>query len=407
MLLASPSVAQGPQPRRFEFPAWSRLLSGTLGDRQIELRLFREGNTLTGRYCFSPCNADAETELETETEAGDPADLLALTGNLNGSRNNTAVLDERPLNRADTSETGTWTITLSNNGITGQWRNLDGSQTLPIALTQPPAQQPFLFLLQIQTTQPLNAGCREDSSITAIRVYNPNGQLQQTLPAASQNICGYFAPELIDLNFDGWPDLRLGHTDPETTLTSYHYWLFNPATRRFADAPAALQDIVTPQFDAEQQRLWYSWVDAHDVSGITVYRWDGNSLIQTDNARSFVVPVRTEDGLLYCHIWQVYESGRIRDIGAPQDEQGRISFSPHALPPQSCTPDFPATLAQLEMRVWTLRDGQPATARTLPIAREPIDTPQGLRFCPNIAVFSNGALVREVVISDEACWAEY
>lgn len=89
--------------------------------------------------------------------------------------------------------------------------------------------------------------------------------------------------EVLDMNFDGYADIRLIESRPAGPDVPYLNWLYNPAIGLFVESPA-LNQITSPRFDAAAREVRSDWRDgaARYGTDIHVYR-DGQ-----------LVPVRRE-----------------------------------------------------------------------------------------------------------------
>lgn len=90
----------------------------------------------------------------------------------------------------------------------------------------------------------------------------------QTAPDIENN--GF---ELIDMNFDGYLDLRLiGETSAGPNV-SYANWLWSDGDMRFVRNPA-LDGIVSPEFDPETQEIMSRWRSSAAEGGVDIYTWE-------------------------------------------------------------------------------------------------------------------------------------
>lgn len=80
--------------------------------------------------------------------------------------------------------------------------------------------------------------------------------------------------ELLDLNFDGYLDLRVIRFTPAGPNMPYQNWLWSKAEGKFV-ANAALDKITSPQFDAEAQEITSHWRSSAAEQGSDVYTYDG------------------------------------------------------------------------------------------------------------------------------------
>ncbi|MFZ3035597.1 MAG: hypothetical protein WA138_16495 [Parvibaculum sp.] len=82
--------------------------------------------------------------------------------------------------------------------------------------------------------------------------------------------------EAIDLNFDGYLDLRVISFLPAGPNVPYENWLWSVARGRFVANPA-LDKITSPQFDADAQEITSHWRSSAAAYGTDVYAYDGNT----------------------------------------------------------------------------------------------------------------------------------
>ena len=79
--------------------------------------------------------------------------------------------------------------------------------------------------------------------------------------------------ELIDVNFDGYHDLRLIAEGTAGPNVLYRNWLWQPEDDRFA-ANAALDEIVSPDFDPDTQEIVSRWRSSAAEGGVDIYNWE-------------------------------------------------------------------------------------------------------------------------------------
>lgn len=78
------------------------------------------------------------------------------------------------------------------------------------------------------------------------------------------------ALELLDMNFDGFADIRLVESRPAGPNVPYLNWLYDPASGRFVES-RGLNAITSPQFDAKARELRSDWRDGASRFGTDVY----------------------------------------------------------------------------------------------------------------------------------------
>lgn len=79
--------------------------------------------------------------------------------------------------------------------------------------------------------------------------------------------------EVLDLNFDGYLDLRVIRFTPAGPNMPYQNWLWSKAEDKFIPSPA-LDQITSPQFDAESREIVSHWRSNAAESGSDVYSYD-------------------------------------------------------------------------------------------------------------------------------------
>lgn len=79
--------------------------------------------------------------------------------------------------------------------------------------------------------------------------------------------------ELIDVNFDGYHDLRLIAEGTAGPNVLYRNWLWQPEEERFA-ANEALDEIVSPDLDPDTQEIVSRWRSSAAEGGVDIYNWE-------------------------------------------------------------------------------------------------------------------------------------
>lgn len=126
---------------------------------------------------------------------------------------------------------------------------------------------------------------------------------------------GMPAVSVLDMNFDGYGDIRLVEFQPAGPNVPYLHWLFEPASGRFIESPA-LNAITAPQFDAAAREVRSDWRDGATRYGTDVYTFDetGPALVRKE-VREYTGPgrytarvLRPVDG-----VWKVVEQRGVRE----------------------------------------------------------------------------------------------
>lgn len=79
--------------------------------------------------------------------------------------------------------------------------------------------------------------------------------------------------ELIDVNFDGYHDLRLIAEGAAGPNVLYRNWLWSEDDGRFVPN-AALDEIVSPEFDPDTQEIVSHWRSSAAEGGVDIHAWE-------------------------------------------------------------------------------------------------------------------------------------
>lgn len=384
-LLSTQSFAQEPKQPRVEFAVWERVLSGTIGTKQISVALTRIAGSVSGSYCYAPCSEKTRQQLQ-------------LTGTIKANR---LKLTERDSGSARQVSTGRWTVNLDGDDASGNWTSADGRKTFAIHLRD---TQPVPFELRLVADAMPNE--TDDSGdaphVSAIRIYR-QGRLAQELPTDSQGPGTVFIPSLVDANFDGFPDLTISLSLPAGPNIPQQTWLFDPRTQRFVDAPETLQGITSPEFDKTSKTIVSQWRNGCCEHGVTTYRWRGNELQEAETATSVQLPVLAGEKILYCYTAPEYRDGRIEFPDRVEQVGDRLTLTFGDF--SGCdSAAMPASSP--EVAIWKRdAEGKLKVVRTESTAWKPVDTPGGRRYCPEIPYFASGRIGRKVLRDDpeETC----
>lgn len=93
------------------------------------------------------------------------------------------------------------------------------------------------------------------------------------LDTATPLTAGVAPLETVDMNFDGYQDIRLIESQPAGPNTPYLNWLFDPTSGRFVES-RALNEIPAPEFDAAKRQIRSSWRAGATRYGTDVYVYD-------------------------------------------------------------------------------------------------------------------------------------
>ncbi|WP_161790317.1 XAC2610-related protein [Inquilinus limosus] len=288
-----------------EFPAWLRGLQGSIGTHRITMSLWREGDKLSGSYCYGDCKAGG-ISLSGETEDGG------------------MLLEERALGGTG-PVTGRWRLHGGMGPLTGEWRSSDGSRRLPISLRSDTVHD-FPFDIRIRASDPPGTdACGVDARVTTILLRGPDGS-EQTLDTDSSGACRLFLPEILDANFDGWPDLRIDLSMPAGPNIPSQYWLYDPAGHRMVDAPQSLQDIASAEFLPAEKRIVSYWRNGAADHGVDIFAWKDGEVAQIDSGESYFTAVRRKGEISYCYVMPAYDKGRIGYAPVPVEAKGRLTL---------------------------------------------------------------------------------
>jgi hypothetical protein len=95
-------------------------------------------------------------------------------------------------------------------------------------------------------------------------------QVIEGLNTATPLSSGTEGLEVVDMNFDGYGDIRIVETQPAGPNVPYLNWLFDPTSETFVENPA-LNAITSPQFDAATREIRSNWRDGATRYGTDVY----------------------------------------------------------------------------------------------------------------------------------------
>lgn len=387
-LSVPPASAAQPPSSTLEFPVWSRTWSGTLGTKQVEVVLRRVADGLSGSYCYLPCTAQTRSQL-------------VLAGRMQGEG---AELTERDSGRGATT-TGTWHIESLKDGITGIWTSPDGKRTLPLVLHRTQARDdlearfPYEIRLLADALPEEGGDCSSTPFVSAIRLYK-DGAMFQSLETESRGTCGIFTPQLVDANFDGWPDLTIAQFLPAGPNIPHQSWLYDATTGRFVDAPAALQDISSAEFDPAHRIIYAYWRASCCEHGVSTYRWKGGDIEEVETQSGYLLPLLDGTQRRLCYITPSYGNGFIEFASrVEQTADGQLKL--RQIDPKACDIDDGAFLERTYIDIWKSGStGQkPTLLRTEEIAWKPVETPAGQRYCPEVPFFDNGR-IRRMVLSE-------
>ena len=358
-------LVMGKASAAVEFPVWQRHYSGTVAGKTVEVDLQNSNGDLQGSYCYAPCNAKKAR--------------LSLAGPLQADR---ITLQEKA---ADTV-TGNWDVTQADDTLKGQWSSPDGKRHYPVMLTRVKAKnEPDIDLVLVADALPEKTGdCGEPPTVTGIKLFQ-HGKLLQQLTTESHGTCQIYLPEWRDVNFDGNADLMIAQYLPAGPNIPQQTWLYDAGKKIWVDAPAAFQEITSPEIDTQHQQIISFWRSSCCSHGIDVYRWQGNDVVLVDRAESYQQPVLDKGVYLACYVIPDYQDGRI--VYPVTRKNGQLSRF-------AVDKDVCEKLATTERLQTVIQQGN--STEVLPITW----VKQADRYCPQVP-FVDGNKITNLVVNDE------
>jgi len=120
---------------------------------------------------------------------------------------------------------------------------------------------------------------------------------------------------VLDMNFDGYGDIRLVESQPAGPNIPYLNWLFEPGSGRFVESPA-LNAITSPEFDPENRKIRSNWRDGATRYGTDVYvvEKDGPVLVRKE-LKVYKAPgvYTSQVSELIDGVWKIVEQREVRD----------------------------------------------------------------------------------------------
>jgi len=81
-----------------------------------------------------------------------------------------------------------------------------------------------------------------------------------------------------DVNFDGFPDIRLTQYIPVTNEIPYYYWTYNPEKNQF-ERNMEFEKLTSPVFDHDSKIISSVWRQDAFHFGTSYYKYNNNSLV--------------------------------------------------------------------------------------------------------------------------------
>lgn len=365
-----------------EIPFWERDFSGSIGGNKIHAELTRVGRKVSGGYCYQRYPSCKKSQFY----------LLQLNGEVEADGSIDLTETNPDDKKSPSKETGGWVLRMQEHGVSakGTWQSSEGSRKLSIRLAQNNKRvRPFPYEIRLVASGQADNddSCSDDQTVTAIRLYDKE-KLVQELPTDSHGYCSIFTPGLVDANFDGWPDLTLQLSQGAGPNSATQYWLYNPATRKFDNAPQTLQDIASASFDTANKVVFQTWRSDAATHGVTTFRWKGGKLVKTDEESTYWLPVLDSGKQLYCGVDPQYDNGHIifqSKLESWPDGSLRLNFTDL----KSCDSDNFIEAQESSLDIWH-RDTSANRWKILRSEKprwQKVHTIKGVRYCLNVPFF--------------------
>ena len=374
-----------PRPELFEVVSWEAAYGGRIAGKPVKVTLWRLGGAVMGNYCYEPCNPKRNG--------------IRLEGLANGQVTETPI--DVPKGQTEAMPSGRWRIGqlpgLAPQQIKGQWQSMDGKKRWPLELTLEPSpfahavDQEVRLMMNQRIASPKDCDTDSNLQVSALRIYR-QGKLQQSLSTAAWGSCLFVQPRWVDANFDGWPDLSQALELPAGPNIGYATWLYDFAQGKLVPGPKDLQEITSPVFDGQAQRVYSQWRASCCSHGIGIYAWKNGKPQLVEQAESYVMPVRQGGKLMGCYIMPEYKSGHVVWPDALYRNSDGLAMGK---PPAEdwCDLEVSSSLSQAQLQVFApQQDGQKARQLSVyGMGRVEVQTPEGARYCPDLMVFDTDA----------------
>ena len=113
--------------------------------------------------------------------------------------------------------------------------------------------------------------------VTSIQVLN-KGQIHQILEGFESEVQENEDVIVEDLNFDGYPDIRLLQYLPATPNIPYYYWLYDNNSDKYV-RNTEMEKITSPALDMNNQYILSQWSKSRTLVGTDYYQFKGHQLI--------------------------------------------------------------------------------------------------------------------------------
>lgn len=160
---------------------------------------------------------------------------------------------------------------------------------------------------------------KRGDTVTGIEVESP-GRKSSKLDVTGKNLT------FVDMNFDGYPDIRLESLTP--SLGTYECFILRPTIGKFVRS-AAFSSLISPEWDAESQTVksrmtsivYYATdvpaekSDYEETRADQTWKWINGALTLIEEQG---ITYYSSDGI-YCRYTSVYDSGIL--LRAPATEE--------------------------------------------------------------------------------------
>ncbi|MCF3112200.1 hypothetical protein LL912_25655 [Niabella sp. CC-SYL272] len=256
--------------------------SGTIGSYPVavKIRCTNHTDSIWGEYYYTRKGSAASIYLNGTTGA-----------------NGTQVIEEaynRQLQRHE--QTGTFTLNpIGGRELTGTWTGIKGP-SLTVRLTRIENDfvqelQQWDFRLQLYEGKVENAGgsLQTYTKANKLVIYDPVKKTTRTLNGFDEVMYNnYGEAELEDLNFDGYPDLKIPIYFPQAIKNdgAYLYFIYYPKNRQFV-LNKALNELGYLDFNAQTKEFRKSDADGRGNEGDAYYKWTGNKFYLVREVRTY------------------------------------------------------------------------------------------------------------------------
>jgi hypothetical protein len=178
-----------------------------------------------------------------------------------------------------------------------------------------PSLPEFTFTVQADRAAASNEAVRvrriEIRSGTATEPF----QIIDGLEAETPLSAGQPELDLIDMNFDGYMDMRMVAFRPAGPNTPYLNWLFDSVSGRFVES-RELNEIPSPEFDPASRQIRSSWRDGATRYGTDVYELrNGQPVLVRKEEKTYRAPgvyeLRVSQRV--ADVWKTIEQREVRE----------------------------------------------------------------------------------------------